>query len=250
MASEILHDYRDIPEDVRADLILLDTPWNETTLGFDKAGFDLADLAGRCQAWLKPNGWLLMFGTVEMAAALLGLFRLKFDYIWLKANGPPLRSNTMAPMRVHETIYAFIQKDLSKMTDLYMDKEAMRTPGKPYSWKSTRTNSEYKRAYGHTNIKTEIHNPGYRAGKSVLKYYSKAAGMPKAERTGHPTQKPLALIKNLIKWHCPPDGLVLDPTLGSGTSAVAAKAEGRAWQGAESNPEYRDIISARLRGML
>ncbi|MBX9639197.1 MAG: site-specific DNA-methyltransferase [Mycobacteriaceae bacterium] len=48
-----------------------------------------------------------------------------------------------------------------------------------------------------------------------------------SERTGYPTQKPLALLKLLVEACCPPGGLVLDPTCGSGTTLVAAVRSGR-----------------------
>ncbi len=47
------------------------------------------------------------------------------------------------------------------------------------------------------------------------------------ERTGYPTQKPLALLDLLIGACCPPGGVVLDPCCGSGTTLVAAAALGR-----------------------
>lgn len=48
-----------------------------------------------------------------------------------------------------------------------------------------------------------------------------------AERTGYPTQKPLALLELLVEACCPPGGMVLDPCCGSGTTLVAATRLGR-----------------------
>ena len=47
------------------------------------------------------------------------------------------------------------------------------------------------------------------------------------ERTGYPTQKPLALLSLLVSACCPPGGIVLDPCCGSGTTLVAAAESGR-----------------------
>ena len=58
------------------------------------------------------------------------------------------------------------------------------------------------------------------------------------ENTGHPTQKPEKLIAKLILASCPEGGLVLDPFLGSGTSAVVAAKLGRSYCGIELNDEY------------
>ena len=62
----------------------------------------------------------------------------------------------------------------------------------------------------------------------------------------HPTVKPIALMRYLIKLVTPPDGVVLDPFLGSGTTAIAAVLEGRDWIGIEREAEYCDIARARI----
>lgn len=61
----------------------------------------------------------------------------------------------------------------------------------------------------------------------------------------HPTVKPVALMRYLIRLVTPPGGLVLDPFLGSGTTAVAAILEGFNWIGCELTAEYLPIIEAR-----
>ncbi len=64
----------------------------------------------------------------------------------------------------------------------------------------------------------------------------------------HPTVKPTELMRHLVRLVTPPAGIVLDPFLGSGTTAVAADAEGRPWVGIEKEPEYAEIARARLNG--
>ena len=63
---------------------------------------------------------------------------------------------------------------------------------------------------------------------------------------GHPTVKPLALMRYLVKLVTPPGGTVLDPFLGSGTTAVAATLEGSEWTGCEMTEDYWPIIEARV----
>lgn len=67
-----------------------------------------------------------------------------------------------------------------------------------------------------------------------------------AERTGYPTQKPLALLKVLIGSCCPAGGVVLDPVCGSGTTLVAASRLGRPAIGCDSNPQAVAITRGRL----
>ena len=67
-----------------------------------------------------------------------------------------------------------------------------------------------------------------------------------AKRNFHPTVKPLALMRYLIKLVTPPGGTVLDPFLGSGSTAVAAILEGFEWIGCEMTEDYFPIIEARV----
>ena len=62
----------------------------------------------------------------------------------------------------------------------------------------------------------------------------------------HPTVKPLALMRYLVKLVTPPNGTVLDPFLGSGTTAVATILEGFNWMGCEMTEDYWPIIEARV----
>ena len=62
----------------------------------------------------------------------------------------------------------------------------------------------------------------------------------------HPTVKPIALMRYLVKLVTPPNGTVLDPFLGSGTTAVAAILEGFNWMGCEMTEDYWSIIEARV----
>ena len=66
------------------------------------------------------------------------------------------------------------------------------------------------------------------------------------ENTAHPTQKPEKLLAKLILASCPPGGVVLDPFLGSGSSAVTAKKLGRHFVGIEQNPRYCVWCEKRL----
>jgi len=62
----------------------------------------------------------------------------------------------------------------------------------------------------------------------------------------HPTVKPTSLMRHLIRLVTPPNGVVLDPFLGSGTTAVAAILENCEWVGSEITPDYWEIIEARV----
>jgi len=67
------------------------------------------------------------------------------------------------------------------------------------------------------------------------------------ERENHPTQKPLEIIERIIKASCPEQGVVLDPFMGSGTTAVACIKLNRNYIGFEINPDYCKMIEKRIK---
>ena len=90
---------------------------------------------------------------------------------------------------------------------------------------------------------------GDSGGASRFFYVAKASRSERnkgLESNIHPTVKPVQLMRYLIRLVTPKGGTVLDPFLGSGTTAVAAIEEGVAWIGCEREAEYLDIIHARV----
>jgi site-specific DNA-methyltransferase (adenine-specific) len=67
-----------------------------------------------------------------------------------------------------------------------------------------------------------------------------------ARRNHHPTVKPIALMRYLIRLVTPPNGVVLDPFTGSGTTGIAARLDGFKFVGIEQSAEYADIAQARI----
>jgi len=66
------------------------------------------------------------------------------------------------------------------------------------------------------------------------------------EKTEHPCQFPIVIPQRLIKSLTPPNGIVLDPFTGSGSSGIAAAIEKRRFIGAELSPEYHAIAKKRI----
>ncbi|MGD9734220.1 MAG: site-specific DNA-methyltransferase [Solirubrobacterales bacterium] len=87
-----------------------------------------------------------------------------------------------------------------------------------------------------------------RLPRRALDLFPNAQGGKKAAeaRNPHPTVKPLALMQWLVRLLCPPGGVVLDPTVGSGTTGAAAALEGRRFIGIELEPAYMEIAAARI----
>jgi DNA modification methylase len=62
----------------------------------------------------------------------------------------------------------------------------------------------------------------------------------------HPTVKPIDLMRYLVRLVTPPNGICLDPYLGSGTTAIACEIEKFSWIGIELMPEYAELAKARI----
>jgi len=96
--------------------------------------------------------------------------------------------------------------------------------------------------------------PGFRegyndtGGASRFFYVAKAPARerPQVDGKGHPTVKPLTLMRWLVRLVTPPGGVVLEPFLGSGTTAQACELEGLDCVGIERDPDYLRLTLARL----
>jgi len=69
---------------------------------------------------------------------------------------------------------------------------------------------------------------------------------PAPARNPHPTVKPIALMRWLVRLACPPGALVLDPFCGSGSTGIAARMEDRLFLGVEREPAYVQVARARI----
>lgn len=72
---------------------------------------------------------------------------------------------------------------------------------------------------------------------------------PGDRKTGHPAEKPVELMRRAVRLVCPPGGVVLDPFCGSGSTLVAALAEGCRAIGFEREDEYAALARSRLNGL-
>ena len=90
-------------------------------------------------------------------------------------------------------------------------------------------------------------NPiNYDTAKTV---YNLPINIGDKKKFGHPTIKPLSIIENLIKNSSVEGDVVLDPFLGSGTTAVACKELNRQYIGFEIDKKYYNIANDRLKGI-
>lgn len=149
-------------------------------------------------------------------------------WVWEKDSGAGFLRCRKAPLRAHEDILVFGARAVRYNPQ--MTRGAAHPVGRP---STARTG-----AWG--NVKgcpTGVSNEYY--PRTVLKY-------PLPGKHVHPTQKPVALLEYLIRTYSDPGQVVLDNTMGSGTTGVAAVQAGRRFIGIEREPEYFEIACQRI----
>lgn len=109
--------------------------------------------------------------------------------------------------------------------------------------------SRADRDYGLTDDAPEVsaaERVGRVEGSAGMDSPRAGAGRTAAGRNHHPTVKPIALMRHLVRLVTPPGGLVLDPFAGSGSTGVAAMLEGFRFVGCELQPEYHAMACRRI----
>lgn len=91
---------------------------------------------------------------------------------------------------------------------------------------------------------------GRAEGSAALSSPRTGAGRTGKARNPHPTAKGLDLMQWLVRLITPPDGVVLDPFLGSGTTGCAAVREGMSFVGCDLSPDYVEVSRDRIREWL
>jgi site-specific DNA-methyltransferase (adenine-specific) len=222
------------------DLIVTDPPYGlGKDYGNDSDKLDAADYLQWMERWidialpkLVPTGCLYICLTWRYSPEVFVMLKQRMlminEIIWdrrVPSMGGSVRSFTS----VHDTIGLF-----AKQKGYYFDLDAVRIPYDAET-KKARSRSIFVGAKW-----LEIgYNP-----KDLWSVSRLHREHP--EREDHPTQKPLEIIERMIKASCPPGGIVLDPFMGSGTTAIAAKRCGRNFTGFELNPDYCVMIEQRL----
>jgi site-specific DNA-methyltransferase (adenine-specific) len=222
------------------DLILTDPPYNlGKDYGNDSDQLSVEAYLAWTESWidaalpkLKDNGSLYLFLTWRHAPEIFVMLKKRMtmmnEIIWDR-RVPSMGGSTRSFSSVHDTIGFFV-----KRKDYYFDLDAVRIPYDAAT-KKARSRSIF--------VGAKWLEVGYNPKDmwSVSRLHREHA-----ERVDHPTQKPLEIIERMLKASCPPGGLVLDPFMGSGTTAVAARRLGRHFTGFELNPAYCEIIQQRL----
>ncbi len=185
---------------------------------------------------LKPNGSFYLFLSWQYSPEIFSFIKKKMtmvnEIIWDR-RVPSMGGSTRKYSSVHDNLGFFVNGK-----DYHFDLDSIRIPYDEET-KKARSRSIF--------VGKKWLEMGYNP-KDVWSHARLHAEDP--ERTEHPTQKPLEIIERALLASCPPDGIVLDPFMGSGTTAFASKLHGRDFVGFELNEAYFEIINKRLDGDL
>lgn len=220
------------------DLVLIDPPYNITTIDWDKA-LDLNFLWKELDRVVKPSGCVLIFGVGIFTAKVI--LSNEKDYkqtlVWNKNKcGSPALAK-IRPMQVTEDIIVF-----AKGRTVYNPQMEI---GEPFTRKAKTSKGYVSRCnthgYGMKPV-TEIVNKGTRYPKNILNISRDFS----AQQQVHPTQKPVALMEYLIKTYSNEGDTVADWYMGSGPVGVACVNTDRNYIGVEIDKSSFDIAKQRI----
>jgi site-specific DNA-methyltransferase (adenine-specific) len=226
--------------DETVDLVIADPPYGlGKDYGNDSDKIPPEDYLAFSIKWvelvlpkLKPAGSFYIFLTWRFSPEVFCYLKKKLlmlnEIIWDR-RVPSMGGSTRRFSSVHDTIGFF-----AKTKNYYFDIDSVRIPYDEET-KKARSRSIF---VGKKWLEVGYNPKDVWSVSRLHRIHS--------ERVNHPTQKPLELIDRMILASCPPDGLVFDPFMGSGTTAISAKRNKRNYVGFELNPEYCRIAEQRL----
>lgn len=155
----------------------------------------------------------------------------RYEWIWNKNKGANFAHCNKRPLITHEFVLVFYQK-----LPIY---NPQMVEGKPY--KQKRKEESINGIAPNMNRGWKTESDGMRYPKSIIEVEGHAQ-----RHVVHPTQKPIALLEYLIKTYTNECDVVLDPTMGSGTTGIACKKLNRNFIGIEKDENYFSIAEKRI----
>lgn len=182
---------------------------------------------------IKDSGSFYIFLTWQYSPEIFSYIKKKLimtnEIIWDR-RVPSMGGSTRKFSSVHDNIGFFV-----KSNKYYFDLDAIRIPYDEET-KKARTRSIF------------VGKKWLEVGYNPKDLWSTARiHAVDPEREKHPTQKPLEIIERIVKASCPDDGVVLDPFMGSGTTAAACVRLKKNYIGFEINHSYCKVIKARIK---
>lgn len=211
------------------DCVVTDPPFGDTSLEWDV----IVRWLPAVRRLLMPHGSVWFFTSLRhlLTVDLTG-WKLAQDVVWEKHNGSSFHADRFK--RVHEHAVQLYPADRPWSG---VHREVQTTPDA--TARSVRRKARPPHT-GHIDAASYVsEDGGPRLMRSVIPVRSCHG------HAVHPTQKPEGIVEPLVRYSCPPGGLVLDPFAGSGTTGVVALSHGRRFLGIELNPAYAALAIDR-----
>jgi site-specific DNA-methyltransferase (adenine-specific) len=211
------------------DMILADLPYGITACEWDNV-IPFEPMWEAFKRIIKPRGAIVLTArqpfTTELISSNFDMFR--YEQIWFKSLGTGYLNAKRQPMNIHENVLLFSDGGETYNPQMRKDKPYVATSGNVGGYIKDKTvggyvTKNYGTRYPHTVIKINSQN-----------------------NTQHPTQKPVALFEYLIRTYTQPGGVVFDPCVGSGTTAIAARNTARNFVVGDNSEQYVKVARKRL----
>lgn len=225
--------------DKSVDMILTDLPYGTTQCKWDLI-ISFESLWTQYNRVIKDNGAIVLFGSEPFTSKLIcsNIKNFKYNWIWQKDKATGHLNAKKQPMRTVETISVFYKKQCTYNPQLEKKpKENIR----PATTK--RKNIDNYGSMDKESVRAIPIDMGY--PKDILKFRGCFGDKGKSN---HPTEKPVELLEYLIKTYTNENEIVLDNTMGSGSTGVACKNTNRKFIGIELEKKYYDIAVKRIAG--
>ena len=226
---------------VQVDAIICDPPYGTTACKWDSI-IPFEPMWERLNNLIKPNGAIVLFGSEPFSSALRmsNIKNYKYDWIWNKVQGTGFSICKRQPLRVIENILVFYKNQSTYNPQMINRKEIIDTT----NWKQDKLISENGRFNSKDNsLAKKVYDKKYPINYIEINRASKECNNTKRV---HPTQKPVELMEYLIKTYTNENELVLDFTMGSGSTGVACLSTNRKFIGIELDENYFDIAMNRI----
>lgn len=227
--GDCLEVMKDIP-DKSVDMVLCDLPYGQTLSKWDNIiNFD--SLWEQYRRIVKDNGAIVLFGNEPFSSKMRcsNFEQYRYDWKWDKQRGSNFSAVKIRPFNSFEDIMVFYKNQPTYNPQM--------REGKPYTRKQGYVGEGKDSNMKRKDVVTI--NKGGRYPLSIISY-------PKVQRSIHPTQKPVELLEYLIKTYTNKNEVVLDNTMGSGSTGVACMNTGRKFIGIELEGKYFDIAQERI----
>ena len=227
-----------IEQGIKVDAIITDPPYGTTACKWDSViPFD--EMWKCLNKLIKPNGVIILFGSEPFSSKLRcsNLKNYKYDWKWDKVVGSNFVHAKHMPLKIYEDVCVFYSKQPTynpQMTIRPKENERISSKGK---LKKNRINGAEQIVSDTSNRKK------YPVNKLEFNRQSKELN---SKYILHPTQKPVELLEYLIKTYTNEDEVILDFTMGSGSTGVACLNTNRKFIGIELDEKYFEIAKNRI----